>query len=94
MTASEWPAREDPHTMLKSLESRASERKSRLFAVACCRRYGHLLREEASRTAVLVAERFADGQAGEPTDRNRSMNCPAERGFQIASTEREATPRR
>ncbi len=63
MTESEWLTCEDSHTMLKSLECRASDRKLRLFAVACCRRYWDLLREEGSRTAVLVAERFADGLA-------------------------------
>jgi hypothetical protein len=39
-----------------------SERKSRLFAVACCRRILHLMPTDKARACVLAAEQFADGQ--------------------------------
>jgi hypothetical protein len=65
MTSDQWLASTDPQAMLRLVQSSsgASERKMRLFAVACCRHIWHLLAEKPYRQAVEVAERFADGQA-------------------------------
>jgi hypothetical protein len=49
--------------MLGFLKRKGSKRKLRLFSVACCRRIWHLIDNDTSRAAVLVAERFADGKA-------------------------------
>src|SRR5262245_39087897 len=61
MTEAEWLACADPQPMFEFLRRRASDRKVRLFAVACCRRVWASLEHEEFRDAVRKAELFADG---------------------------------
>jgi hypothetical protein len=62
MNESEWLACTDPTPMLEFLRTQraASERKLRLFAVACCRRVLDWLGEK-SRHSIDALERYLDG---------------------------------
>jgi hypothetical protein len=97
MTEAEWRACTDPSWMLDSLRDQgASERKLRLFAVACCRRLWHLFPHAlpesgvvACRDAVEVAERFADGLADvaelESADSRARWHVPVFHEFNTAN---------
>jgi hypothetical protein len=68
MTEGEYKHCLDPSRLLQFLRSRyaypaekASNRKLRLFACACCRRIWHLLTDDRSRRAVELSEMYADG---------------------------------
>jgi hypothetical protein len=61
MTEAEWLARTDPAPMLEFLRGRASDRKLRLFGVACCRRGWENLTDPKARRALELVERAADG---------------------------------
>ncbi len=63
MTESEWLECTDPTPMLVLLQGKASDRKLRLFAVACCRRATWLFRDTQSRDALDLIDGFSDGSA-------------------------------
>lgn len=63
MSEAEWNASTNPAAMLAHVQGKASDRKLRLFAAACCRAVFDRLTDPRSRAAVEVAERRADGDA-------------------------------
>ncbi len=84
MTEAEWLTCADPSPMLSHGLSRMSDRKRRLFAVACCRRIEGSLEVIPRGSALEVAERFADGFA---TDSERSESRKAaQRSAQVRGT--------
>lgn len=67
MTEAEWLAYTNPHHLLRFLRrlGMVSDRKLRLYCVACCHRLEEWMTDERTRSAVEVAERYAEGLAGE-----------------------------
>ena len=63
MTEADWLAATDPMPMLAFLEGKASDRKLRLFAVACCRRIPIIDSHDHGVAALDLAERLAEGRA-------------------------------
>ena len=61
MTEPEWLACADPTPMLKVVRGKVSDRKLRLFAVACCRRGRSILRSRTTLAALDALEAYADG---------------------------------
>jgi hypothetical protein len=61
VTEAEWLAAIEPRLMSEHVIGRASGRKLRLFACACCRRIWPLLASEQSRAVVEASEQAADG---------------------------------
>ena len=76
MTESEWQRCSEPHALLEFLKSggKPSDRKLRLFAVACSRRMWGWI-DALGRAAVDVAENLADGLAGPEEMRAARLAC-------------------
>src|ERR1051325_8734699 len=58
-----WLQSTDPEPMFLYLEGRVTDRKLRLFVVACCHRMWNSMRDLVCRTAVQIGEHYADGRA-------------------------------
>jgi hypothetical protein len=65
ITEADWRACRAPASLLHFLRDKGTDRKWRLFAVACCRRVAHWITDERSRRAIEVAAQYAEGIATE-----------------------------
>jgi len=65
MTEAQWLKSVEPFDMLGYLDGKSTDRKLRLFQAACCRRVWKLLPKKVCRDAVLIAEKYADGEVGD-----------------------------
>jgi hypothetical protein len=63
MTEDEWLTSSDPEKILEFLRGKASDRKLRLLAVACCQTSGLCNPDRFLSALLTFAEAFADGQA-------------------------------
>lgn len=61
MTEAEWLTCADPAPLLAFLDSKVSDRKWQMFAVACCLRMWDLMLDPRARYAVEILELNADG---------------------------------
>src|SRR2546430_481726 len=61
MTESNWFSMDEPVKMLDYLRATATDRKLRLYLVACCRRYWNCMTDNRLRDIVAIAEQVADG---------------------------------
>jgi hypothetical protein len=60
MTEAEWLASAEPKPMLEVVRGKVSERKLRLFALACCARIDALITDPRSRAALEFVERHVE----------------------------------
>jgi hypothetical protein len=76
MTEYEWQTASEPQAMLEFFQTsgQVSERKLRLFAVACSRRVWDLI-DAPGRAAVEMAENFADAFASQEEMRAARLAC-------------------
>jgi hypothetical protein len=65
MTEAEWLESPAPTPMLESFSFRSTDRKLRLFCIACCHQNWDQFSDPRERRILHVAERMADGTATE-----------------------------
>src|SRR5262249_53899220 len=66
MDGAKWLSCANQAPLLKFLFGKASARKLRLFACACCRRIWHSLPHAANRDLVAAFEDYPEGSGDEP----------------------------
>lgn len=85
MTESEWRKCGKPELLLQFSHGKLTDRRLRLFAVACCRLIWHQLPDANCRQAVEVTEHFEDGLASpkEMSAAHKAVRVPKRSAMQI-----------
>jgi hypothetical protein len=83
MTEQEWLDCTETWRMLGHLPGKESDRKLRLFALACCGRVSHLLQDEQVKQASACIERYAEGAIKPTTLRKRLRRVEMDRKERI-----------
>ena len=65
VTEQEWLSSKSPSSMLTSMLGTPSDRKLRLFAVACCKKYSSLFEDSRELKGIDAAEKLADEELTE-----------------------------
>jgi hypothetical protein len=96
MTEAEWLASEDPAPMLEWLRQtgKASNRRLRHFAVACCRRIEHVLDDPRCHDGLDAYDSYADGVCTRAALRTARRNVEAPYPFVVARLDLDAWVRR
>ena len=99
MKEQEWLSGTNPKRMLDFVRDLVTDRKLRLFAVACCRHIWHVLVDRRSRIAMETSERYADDRATEAellSSLNKAIEAeraalPRSKGAEAACFERKVS---
>ena len=91
MTEAEWMAATHAQPLQEYRRKNTSNRKLRLFATACCRDIWDLIDSDQARSAVEIAEKFADGNATEEEidDANRLAQTLADEIYEEVNSQAE-----
>jgi hypothetical protein len=92
MTEEEWLQCPIPQKMLLFLGEKATARKLRLFACACCRRIWRLLQDRRAQDALEVAEQFADQFVGDD-ERSNARKAAQQAAQSRAVTSQPTAPK-
>jgi hypothetical protein len=81
----DWITDTDPEAMLYALPDVVSNRKLRLFALACCERVSLRLKHHLSRQALVMAAGYAEGQVTDEEMQGLSQRFMDEHNARLAA---------
>jgi hypothetical protein len=92
MTEAKWSSYSDPQASLMLLKGKASKRKLRLFACACCRRLRGALRGKNRQVLRPLSSSLMDSSAGRKWRRGEEGGTPSTIPFRLEELGRRHSP--